>query len=252
MSLPTLQAIHQAFVGHGIDARVDSATVIVGDRLLVQAESIVRSESDRGVMTQLTVVAESVVLGRSGPLIDRFAGIGPTLAAAEANAFEKFIRASFHVIAEALSAHQCDSDQVEWEEWTGLGKSWRVCSGPLFAIGSNGCLTTSQYASVLDCLRGIFEREAEPGPHWISVFVGFNEGKMTTAEAILDGDRWESAETMLCDFAWKPSAHYETLRHLIVTTPNYAPRPSVQTESKSQSSRSWFNQLLGLLGRRTH
>lgn len=212
-------AIDDAFRAHGIQSALAGSWVNVGDSLRIRASTQVRTTAPDSVTIQLDVITESPTLGSAGPIVDSFAGLGATQLDAERNAFEKFLRGSFHVVAESLTAHKCDSEQVEWEQWKGHSGAWKVCSGPLLTQATVECKTQSQYGEVLHKIQDEFLHNAKPGPHWLSVFVGFLKGEIIGSEVLLDGKTWNTGISILRQAAWMPSEDYESIRHLLVALP---------------------------------
>src|SRR5262245_2352043 len=130
MQWSLLSAIQEAFVGHGLQAqRVENAVSVQDGLWLAPFAQVVKpDEGDCRVQVVVRVVST-----RLGNLVldDSFAGLGKSLEEAEKNAFSKFLVGSFHVVAEALTNHRCDSQQVDWVHWKGPTSSWSVCQGPL-------------------------------------------------------------------------------------------------------------------------
>jgi len=219
MSTFVTSAIDEAFRAHGLVSRALNGFVQVENTLRICASTRVSSEAIGRVQIQLNVVTEAVALGGSNPIVDRFAGIGETGNDAEKDAFSKFLIGSFHVLAESLTSHKCDSGQVEWEDWRARSTSWRVCSGPLLTQATVECKTKTQYGGVLSKIQEQFLSQAGPGPHWLRVFAGFLDGHLSASEAILDGEEWNEGQSILRQAAWMPSMGYESLRHLIVILP---------------------------------
>ncbi len=213
------QFIHQAFVAHGIQSSVAEGWASVQNTLRTRATVEVKNRRADNLTIQLNVITEATALAASGPIVDRFAGIGDSEEAAVKNAFEKYLRGSFHVIAEALTPHQCDQTQVDWLQWKNTNGSWRVCSGPLVTLGTGECSIAAQYEPVLHRLRDAFLASAQPGSHWLHAYIGFLDGKLTGSELVLDGNAWESAIPILQQGPWSPTARYESVRHLVIALP---------------------------------
>lgn len=110
----TTSAIAEALLAHGIPAREVRSCVHVGE-LQIRAFTEVGTRQNDRLTIQLDVVTEAPGLGLASPIVDSFAGVGATDLDAEKNAFGKFLLGSFHVLAEALLPHQCESRQVEWQ-----------------------------------------------------------------------------------------------------------------------------------------
>ena len=212
-------AIADAFKAHGLESCVSGTSVYVGSDLQVDASTRVHTRRPDGVTIQLDVRATADRLGRSSPIFDSFAGVGENEIEAEKNAFRKFLVGSFHVLAESLTDHKCDSEQVEWETWHAPSASWKVCSGPLLTQATVECRTQVQYGDALTEIQNQFLRQAEPGAHWMRIFLGFMDGKLNGIDAILDGEHWTQVQAILEAIPWAPSMEYESLRHLLIVLP---------------------------------
>jgi hypothetical protein len=219
MSSSITSAIDLAFRAHGIESKIVDSCVEVGRSLRIRSQTQVRPQNSDNITVRLDIIIEAAALGQSGPLIDSFAGFGATEAECEKNAFSKFLVGSFHVIAESLTEHRCDSEQVEWESWTTPQRSWKVCSGPLLTQATAECRSGRQYRDVLPKLQDEFARQAGAGSHWVRIFVGFLKGELIAAEALLDGEVWPAGEHLLRQNSWAPSNEYESLRHLLIALP---------------------------------
>jgi hypothetical protein len=218
MSQFVTSAIAAAFRAHGIATREAQSCVNVGD-LQIRAFTRMGPRHSSSVTIQLDVVTEAPGLGPASPIVDSFAGVGSTELDAEKNAFGKFLLGSFHVLAEALSPHQCDSEQVEWERWKSQQLAWRVCSGPLLTYATRECRTKGQYADVWQRIQQQFQSDAQHGPHWGRVFVGFLNGDLIGCEALLNGREWAEGAKILREAPWAASADYESLRHFFIALP---------------------------------
>ena len=212
-------AISDAFAAHGMASNAVGSLVRVGEDLRIRVRCHLRTQRQDGATIQLDIETETDALGASSPLMDSFAGIGPTQRDAAKNAFGKFLIGSFHVMAEALTSHRCDSGQVEWEDWLAPGAGWKVCSGPLLTQATKECRTSSQYGDVLARIRELFVLQAEPGPHWVRIFIAFLRGQVHSTEVMLDGVEWRGAQELCREARWTPSDEYESLRHLLVALP---------------------------------
>jgi hypothetical protein len=249
MSEWILSAISEAFRAHGIESKIESSCVEVGSALRVHPSTEVHKREPDIVTIQLDIRTEATLLGRSNPFVDSFAGIGATETDAEKNALEKFLLGSFHVVAEALTTHECGSEQVEWEDWKTRTTSWKVCSGPLLTQATVESRTKSQYGEVLSKIQDQFLRQSEPGPHWIRIYVGFLDGKMSASEAILDGEEWSEVQMILRQTAWAPSPDYESLRHILVALPLSECGANERLQPTSPPPQTWLKWLVHALRR---
>jgi hypothetical protein len=217
MQWSLLSAIQLAFEGHGLQAKQVENTLAVQDGLRLSPSVQVLKADDEDCRVQVCVRVTSTRLGNL-VLDDCFAGLGKSLEEAEKNAFSKFLVGSFHVVAEALTTHRCNSGQVEWTHWSGPSASWRVCDGPLLTVCSGGSMDTASYP--VTALRDSFVREASSSAHWLTLFVAFLDGKLVGCEAKIDGANWDSGYRILAGAPWTVTQGYQSVRHLLLALPD--------------------------------
>src|SRR6185436_1818059 len=103
-------------------------------------------------------------------IVESFAGLGGSRDEAIHNAFDKFCRASLHVLLAAFVDRHLGADQVEWEHWANPRNSWNVCLGPLLTVSKGA--PHPPYGGLLDQLKETFLSDATPEAHWARVFRG--------------------------------------------------------------------------------
>jgi hypothetical protein len=213
-----LNALREAFVTHGLQGDVADGALALPDQLRVQPRVSEREVVNGAAQVQVDFAVESPRLAQ--PMVDSFAGVGASRDEAEKNAFGKFLQGSFHVIAESLTDHRCDADQVDWDEWAAAGgHAWRVCSGPVLSVATRGGARIEGFTAFFDDLSALFARRMPAGPHWMRVFVGALDGERRGREVLVDGVEWPEAEELLETHAWTYPPGYASLRHLLVALP---------------------------------
>lgn len=224
MSISLRNILYEAVTGHGLTASRVGEEILVGDGLLrLELHTRERPAEHEGHIVQLDVLARSIRLGER-PLIESFAGFGATPEEAGNQAFGKFLRASFHVLIEALADHSCENDQGEWDHWQEPDRAWKVCSGPLLVQHSQTDATAvhSPYTGFSEHLEALFRREAPPGAHWVRVFICAFDGAVQTVEVLLDNDTWPAGEALAGSIDWATPQAYTTLRHFLLALPEAA------------------------------
>jgi hypothetical protein len=213
-----LDALREAFVAHGLEGVVAGGALALPEQLRVQPRVSEREAVNGTAQVQVDFAIESPRLARA--MIDSFAGVGASREEAEKNAFGKFLQGSFHVIAESLTSHRCDADQVDWDEWTAAGgHAWRVCNGPVLSVATRGGACIEGFADFFQDLEALFTRGMPAGPHWMRVFVGSLDGARLGHEVLVDGVEWPEAEQLLGEYALIYPPGYASLRHLLVALP---------------------------------
>ena len=218
MSEVLLDFLQASLAAHGLGCQRAGGTIRAQDGLTLEPRVFPREAVQGTAQTQVDFVIESPRL-QGVPILDSFAGVGDTAENAEKNAAGKFLQGSFHVIVEALTTHSCDSEQVEWEEWSGTGHGWRVCSGPLLLIASREGARISGFEEFFPQLNTLFSQSMAAGPHWMRVFLGTLGGKHTGSEVLVDGEIWAAGQALLDAHAWVYPEGYASFRHLLIALP---------------------------------
>ena len=183
MSERILEMLRNSFTAHGLPAEREGKALSLSDGLVVEPRVFAREGVSGMFHVQVDFAIASPRLdGRE--LLDSFAGIGSSLESAEQNAFEKFLIGSFHVVAEALTTHECGPEQVEWEDWRGAAHGWRVCSGPLLTVSTREEAGIEGYPRFFGRLSELYSREVAAGAHWLRVFVGAFDGQLAGSEVL--------------------------------------------------------------------
>jgi len=221
LSATALQFLNHALNAHGIPSVIkDGATRIIAAPLLLEPQVFdVPTQTPAaalGALVQLDVRAESP---HTAPrfILESFAGVGDSPAAALQDAIQKFLSGTFHVVVTALAGHHCESEQTEWLDWPGAGAGWRVCAGGFMVHGD--ATTDSSYPEFFHELETLFRARASAGPHWVRVFVASLNGTLTAAEVMLDNEPWKAAEALVRKWNWQPPSGYRSLRHFFIALP---------------------------------
>jgi len=219
MSEQLLEALQATFCGHGIEAQRSGGVIRAQDGLVLEPRLFERGKVEGGtVQVQVDFAIESPRMNGI-PLLDSFAGLGETVGKAADNAYAKFLQASFHVVAESLTTHRCDGNQVGWEEWTGAGHAWRVCTGPVLMVSTREGARIEGFLEFLPRLAELFSERMAAGPHWMRVFLGTLGGKHTGSEVLVDGELWTDGQELLDAHAWGYPEGYASFRHLLIALP---------------------------------
>jgi hypothetical protein len=218
MSEWLLNALRESFAAHGLEGEPASGALAFRGDLKLEPRVTVRGTANGTTQVQVDFAVHSPRLGGL-PLLDSFAGIGATREEAEKDAFGKFLSGSLHVIAESLTDHRCDSDQVDWEDWRGEHGAWRVCAGPLLMVATRRGERIDGFPAFFEQLMRLFSSEMPAGPHWMRVFLGSLDGERKGSEVLVDGAEWPAAEQLLEQHLWAYPPGYASLRHLLIALP---------------------------------
>lgn len=218
MSEFMLEAVCESFTAHGLTCERRDGRACVRDGLSIEPRLFTHEPINGNERLQLDLAIESPRLG-GVELLESFAGIGRTRDEAEKDAFGKFLRGSFHVIAEALTEHRCDADQVAWEDWAGSAHAWRVCNGPVLLIATHPGAQVGGYPEFFPLLSERFMRSMSAGVHWMRVFVGGLNGNRLGGEVLVDGAPWPEGQQLLEEHPWEFPEGYASCRHLLIALP---------------------------------
>ncbi len=213
-----LDALVACFTAHDLRCDRGPSEVRAQDGLTIEPRVIQRGDANDTVQVQLDFAVASPRM-QGVPFLDSIAGVGDTVDLAVRNAFEKFTRSSFHVIAEALTDHRCDSEQVEIEQWGTGDRAWRAFVGPLFLQATQHGAGVKGFEPFFGALEKLFIASMSPGPHWMRVFLGALDGKVMGREVLVDGKVWPAGQALLDaqDFEYPPG--YASFRNLLITLP---------------------------------
>lgn len=219
MSEQLLEFLQVSLASHGVKSDRSGSAVRAQDGLVIVPRVFPRDAVGGTAQVQVDFAIESPLLPGIA-FLDSFGGVGDTTENAEKNAFSKFLQGSFHVIAEALTTHSCDQDQVEREDWKAeAGHSWRVCVGPLLLIASRPGSRVEGIEDFFPRLNRLFCETVKSGPHWMRVFMGSLDGKHNGSEVLVDGEVWPAGQDLLDAHAFTFPTGYASFRHLLIALP---------------------------------
>ena len=218
MSEQLLEYLQVSLTSHGVPCERSGKAIHAQDGLVIEPRVIPRDSVAGTAQVQVDFAVESPRLAGL-PFLDSFAGVADTAENAERNAFSKFLQGSFHVIAEALTTHECGQDQVEWEKWSGTGHSWRVCTGPLLLIGSRAGSRIEGFGEFFPRLVREFSENMSAGPHWMRVYLGALDGKQLGSEVLVDGNVWPAGQALLDSHEFGCPPGFASFRHLLIALP---------------------------------
>jgi hypothetical protein len=216
MSELLLDFLQSSFAHRGIDCARRANRVEAGHGLTIEPRVFAREDVRGTAQVQVDFAIESPLLA-GVPLLDSFAGVGNTPDEAQRNAAGKFLQGSFHVIVAALAGGT--DDQVEWEDWSAAGLTWKACTGPVLMVASREGARIEGVAEFLPRLNASFSATLAPGPHWLRVFLGAVDGKHMGSEVLSDGAVWAAGQKMLDEHAWVYPPGYASFRHLLIALP---------------------------------
>jgi uncharacterized protein DUF6348 len=210
--LDSTKMLRELLEGHSISVQPVNRALAVGS-VTMSANIVPRHTSQPNHMVQLNINLKSPHTG-SKTLIESFAGWGANEQEAIQEAWQKFARASFHVLAEVfLEQH---SDQVEWEEWGDTGNKWQVCLGPLLRLSfCADPLPDMLVGDLLDKLKNALLSNLTRECHWLRFYYMRKASSCLAIECLLDNDTWAEGEKLLTDWNW-PDGFYSVRLFLVL------------------------------------
>ncbi len=223
--MSVIEMLHHALESHGVEHYVADEYVCVwvgeGEGDLILQPLVFEGPPNNGTTAvQLDIAASSP---RIDPrfIIESTAGFGPDRAAAERDAFGKFLLGSFHVLLTALADHSCESNPAEWLQWGSGSASWAVCEGRLLlAQGVQPEPTPTPYPEFYERLQQAFLATASREVHWVRVFLASHRRELIGAEVLLDNEPWAEGVALLTGQDWDCPDEFRSLRHFFIAFPD--------------------------------
>jgi hypothetical protein len=158
-----MEFLEGMFTGHGAHAFRSGAWVVVdGGRLYVRAAHFDARQHPNNLVLQTDFVC---VTSEGQHIIESFAGIGPDVRSALADACKSFQESSFHVLFVTLLDHPCE--HVEREIWSIGGLERTMTFGGLRIRGE---LRLDLWPPVFEGMRQQIETFSMPsGLHWFAI-----------------------------------------------------------------------------------
>lgn len=194
-------------------AMLDALVAGHGATLALAARIFPGSVMMERVQLQLDVVATA----GEREVVESFAGLGRTIAAAYGDAVNKLARGSLHPLLAVLDRRELGADQVDWERWGG----WDVCLGPLLRMWSDAA--PGRLGDFLDAVKtALLAAELAPGVHWVRTFVAIGaDGKILAFDMLLDNDPWPPGVAIVESWKWPMPTDGKAyaLRHFFMLAP---------------------------------
>ncbi len=194
---------------------------IPGTDVHLQSKVFRNAQAPNGAIHLDVVVQSPQYLGNRS-LVEAFAGVGNILDEAVRNAFDKFCRASLHVIMAVFINRSLGEEQVDWEHWAYSNHRWDVCLGPLLLQEAQPRESNEgswNYNDLLDAFRDAFLKGATYQTHWIRCFRGCLDGKCIGREVLLDNDPWPIGEAILDRWPFPNRQGYYSMRQFLIALP---------------------------------
>jgi hypothetical protein len=219
MTFNPAAALCEVLREHGIHADLsDEGVSVLESDLFVSAYIVKVTQHPNTKAVQLDVrVSSKRLIDRV--VVESFAGWAPEEDEAAKQAFEKFMRASLHVLLAVLVEPRLGENQAEWETWRFGEDSWRVCIGPVILQGAPpkpficGELLNRLRDQLLPRLGGV--------PHWVRLYFWRYSEQQTGFEALLDNLDWPDGRNIGMAWDWPEGAYSARLFLMLTPASNY-------------------------------
>src|SRR5262249_29859536 len=139
-------------------------------------------------------------------------GFGDTVEKATTDAFENFVRSSFHVVMAAF--HGMRDEQVTVETWDVGGVARTVTLGNIVSRGSPPAGRADWFKALEAALRA---RGLATGAHWVRASHAASPDSAPTIEVLVDNQTCAELQGALARFAWpSPPSSFFSVRLFFV------------------------------------
>jgi hypothetical protein len=219
---PLLNGLQSTLAAHGLNTihRAGWLHPPLGPAFSAHLEQSSASERGVGVILSISLALED---GRM--LCEAFAGRGSDLRSAVADAFQKFLTNSLHVLLAAFYGI-VDESQISVEAFEKDGAVWQLFAGPfgIARLGSNQ--EAAPPNDLFDRLVAAARDTTLPrSVHWFRTFRGQLDGKVLGSESLCDNDAWPQASDAIGSIAWPRVSGYYSLRNFFIVKRNTSIEP---------------------------
>lgn len=202
----------QSFVAHDVECHVENDAVIFPGRFI--EAFVVVPESTNPKIMQIDVV---FCMGLGQYLVESFAGVGNTPEDAGKDAWENFMRSSFHAILAGIFLPDSHDDMVTRKTLTVGGRTYVATIGQLSIRGKAQSAADGHAHEWVEQ----FEKDIAThlslsnGVHWLRIFHA-QGGENVMNEVLLDNETCESLKTHAETYSFPKSDSYSSVRLFLI------------------------------------
>lgn len=155
-------------------------------------------------------------------IIETFAGIGSDAGDARRDAFENFVRSSFHVILRAVLLPMPDP-QVDVEEWLVSGERFIATLGTVTArspVSPEWKVPTGWFATLEDAIK---QSRLPKRLCSIRFYYGHLSDTNDITEVLLNNEPWPEVAEAMKSFEWPRSDGFYSVRLFLILRPDPSP-----------------------------
>lgn len=199
----------EAFHKHGVECKEENNQIVFPQQFMTCRVHLFDKSSSASIV-QMDVNFE---FGLGKIITESTVGIGLTLDIAIEDAFQAFLKSSFHVILSAFFTHDYDN-HVNLKEWfIGNKKYTAIISN----VSVRGEAPDPLPVKWLDQLENLFQnQEYLPGTHWIKLYYAQSEREMISSEILLDNKVWTEVEKTVRNFDFPSARDFLAVRIFII------------------------------------
>lgn len=209
------RVLAEIFRKHNIECEIQGDSIIFEKQQITAATKVFDRTSSAAKVLQIDVKL-NIGLGRS--IVESCAGFGDDFESALANAWENFLRNSFHVLLGAFFSTEYD-DQIHRYQWNINGNTYEVT---MSNIGLRGKLPEKLETKWHDQLEEIIQsQKLTHETHWIRLYQAQAAGEVYSCEILLDNDVWTDVESTVQKFDFPQTEKFLSVRVFMVLKSNF-------------------------------
>lgn len=216
------------FRNHGIECQGKDNILIFPDQRMAATVQLFDRTSGAAAIVQLDVALE---IGLGKKIIESCAGFGTDIESATVEAWDGFLRNSFHVLLSAFFTRDYD-DQINRYEWTVGGCDYEAVMSQISVRGRQPEKFPLKW---LDQFEDMVKQESfSPGTHWIRLYYAQSGWEMVNCEILLDNADWTSKYSIIQSFEYPASENFFSVRIFLVLKDRF-------DVSRAASTIAWLN-----------
>lgn len=216
------------FRNHGIECQYKDNILIFPNQQMAATVQMFDRTSGSATIVQLDVTLE---IGLGKEIIESCAGFGTDLDSATAEAWNGFLRNSFHVLLSAFFTQDYD-DQINRYEWTIDNHDYEAV---MSQISIRGRQPEKFPLKWLDQFEDMIKQGSfSPGTHWVRLYYAQSGWEMVNCEILLDNTDWSSKYPLIQTFEYPTSENFFSVRVFMVLKDRF-------DVSKTASTIAWMN-----------
>lgn len=211
-ALNFLDALEATLQHHGVrTARSGSRLLLPDHGCHFETKVAASVPREQGHMIRLDV---TMTFADGRFIQESFAGLGSDVTGAQRDAFDNFLRSSFHVLLRAFLVPE-DDEQVTIEEWQIDGQRYVAIIGGIVARGSQPAANVP-FAWFRDLEAAIKANGPLQPTNWIRFYYAHMSSSSTAVEVLLNNEPWPAVAEAMANVDWPKSGPFYSVRLFLV------------------------------------